>query len=50
MGCGASKQSSVVQTTIAKDDRQREAKGNTVDTIFHAEKEILPGIRGIIRL
>lgn len=38
MGCGASKVSSVVETTIPKDQKK--------DVVFHAEKEILPGIKG----
>jgi hypothetical protein len=38
MGCGASKESSVVQTTLPKEDKK--------EFVFHAEKEILPGIKG----
>ena len=38
MGCGASKETSVVQTTLPKEDKK--------EFVFHAEKEILPGIKG----
>lgn len=38
MGCGASKESSVLQTTIPKDEKK--------ESIVFSEKEILPGIKG----